>query len=461
MSYRNVGIDLGVTAQHQIQVRDEGGQKVCPQLSIDTSKQGFEQAAEHALSGAEPGTKIRWICEPTAMSWFPLVCYAKPRGQEVVRVKTQMSYDLRKFYNKHNHSDSLDAKALAQLPVVHSEAMQEVYLPDKDSFTLDRRTRQQRRLTQKIASIKSRIIAFFNWVQPNLTKAFTDPFCSRARAYYRHFTNPFKVRDLGLGGLAKFLANKGRQRMNPELPKTLWQIALKAGEIYELADEYVDFDELQDEILVELDDLEALEKSLSQVENAVQRLYDKVHPSKNIETITGIGKNLGPALVGKIGDSNRFSSYTKLKGFTGIVPKQDDSGESSKKGLPISHEGPSDLRRAVYIAADVARQWDPQAAKIYYDCMMEKGHCHTQAVCAVASHWSGRILRVLKDNRPYVLRDLQGNPITKKEAKKFIETHLKVPEEVRQRTRNKKRVHEKFQAKRRRSRNKKRISLAA
>jgi len=98
----------------------------------------------------------------------------------------------------------------------------------------------------------------------------------------------------------------------------------------------------------------------------------------------------------------------------------------------------------------VARQWDVEAAKIYYDCMMEKGHCHTQAVCAVASHWLGRILRVLKDGRPYEQRDLQGNAITKKDAKKYIKVHLTVPEEVRQRTRNKKRIHDKFMAKRNR-----------
>jgi hypothetical protein len=198
-----------------------------------------------------------------------------------------------------------------------------------------------------------------------------------------------------------------------------------------------------------LDQLEALENLLSQVKQVIDRLYEKVHPSKNVETISGVGEKLGPALVAKIGDPHRFSSQTKIKGFTGIVPRQDDSGESSKKGLPITHEGPSDLRRNIYLAADVARQWDVEAAKIYYDCMMNKGHCHSQAVCAVASHWLGRILRVLKDDRPYVLRDLEGNPITKQEAKRFIKANLIVPEEVRQRRRNKKRVHEKFQAKRR------------
>ena len=450
MSYRNIGIDLGVTAQHKVHVRDDQGQKVRSDLSIDTAKQAFDQTASHALYGAEPDTKLRWICEPTGMSWFPLACYVKPRGYELVRVKTQMSCDLRKFYNKHNHSDSLDAKALAQLPVVNQDALEDLLLPDKHTFALDRRNRQYKKLTQQIAGIKTRIRDLFNWLQPGLIKVFSDPYGTRARAYYRHFGNPFKVKELGLEKLTKFLADNGRQQMDRQLAQQVWQIALQACELYELADEYVDFDELQDEITVELDVLESLETTRLTVKKAIERLYDKVHPSKNIETIPGVGEKMGAALVAKIGDPHRFSSHTKLKGFTGIVPRLDDSGESSKKGLPISHEGPSDFRRDIYLVADVARQWDVEAAKIYYDCMMEKGHCHTQAVCAVASHWLGRILRVLKDGRPYEQRDLQGNAITKKDAKKYIKAHLTVPEEVRQRTRNKKRIHDKFMAKRNR-----------
>jgi len=450
MTYRNIGIDLGVTAQHKIQVRDDRGQKVRPELSINTTKQEFDQAVDHALAGAEPDTKLRWICEPTAMSWFPLACYVKPRGQELVRIKTQMSYDLRKFYSKHNHSDSLDAKALAQLPVVNQDALEELNLPDKDTFALDRRNRQHQKLTQEIAGIKTRIRDFFNWLQPGLMKVFADPYGSRARAYFRQLANPFKVKAWGLDKLSHFLAENGRQQMKADLPQQVWAMAVNACELYELATAYVDFDKLQEELSIELDQLEALENLLSQVQQAIERLYDKVHPSKNIETLPGVGEKLGPALVSKIGDPQRFSSATKIKGFTGIVPRHDDSGETSKKGLPITHEGPSDLRRNIYLVADVARQWDVEAAKIYYDCMMEKGHCHTQAVCAVGSHWLGRILRVLKDNRPYVMRDLAGNPITKQDAKKFITTYLTVPEEIRQRRRNKKRVHEKFQAKQQR-----------
>lgn len=56
MSYRNIGIDLGVTAQHKLHIRDEQGQKVRPALSIDTTKQALDQAVRHAFAGAEPGT---------------------------------------------------------------------------------------------------------------------------------------------------------------------------------------------------------------------------------------------------------------------------------------------------------------------------------------------------------------------------------------------------------------------
>ena len=121
-----------------------------------------------------------------------------------------------------------------------------------------------------------------------------------------------------------------------------------------------------------------------------------------------------------------------------MIPKQKDSGESSKKGLNITKDGPSRYRRALYLASDTGRQWDPQLAKVYYDQMVYKGNCHTQAVCAVSTHLVGRIIRVLKDKRPYELRDLEEKPITQKEAKIFIRRELTVPEETREQTRSRK-----------------------
>jgi hypothetical protein len=64
--------------------------------------------------------------------------------------------------------------------------------------------------------------------------------------------------------------------------------------------------------------------------------------------------------------------------------------------------------------------------------MVEYGKHHCQAVCACASHLASRIYVILKEQRPYELRDLQGKPITAAEARELC-LEYRVPDEVRQR----------------------------
>lgn len=438
MSVLNVGVDLGVTSKHQADIRDEKGQKVRPVFSFSDTKEDFDALCEHVLQDAPEGTRLRFICEPTSMSWFPLTVYARSHGHEMVRVKAQKAHDLREYYSKHRKGDRIDAKVLALMPVVDGDSLEEVHLPDKVIYALDRRCRQREKIAKSVGSAKSRLKSLYHWVMPGLTSCFENPFGSRARAFYAKYTNPFKVKALGLFKLASFLSDSGRQEMDPRLPEKVYRAAMEACKLYESASEQIDFDELQQEVECELQMLESYEKVQAQVEADIERLYEEAHPSKNIETIVGISKTLGPVFIGVTRDPGRFSSHSKMRGYSGMIPKQDDSGESSKKGLGITQEGPSRYRRGLYLAADVGRQWDPQLAKIYYDQMVHKGNCHTQAVCAVATHMPARIRVVLKEDRPYELRDLEGKPISKKEAKLLIQRDLTVPEEIRQRTRSRK-----------------------
>jgi hypothetical protein len=50
---------------------------------------------------------------------------------------------------------------------------------------------------------------------------------------------------------------------------------------------------------------------------------------------------------------------------------------------------------------------------------------------AVMSHLGARVLRVLKEDRPYEIRDLEGKPIDKSEAKGLILSQYHVSQEVR------------------------------
>jgi hypothetical protein len=78
------------------------------------------------------------------------------------------------------------------------------------------------------------------------------------------------------------------------------------------------------------------------------------------------------------------------------------------------------VRMALYQAGDIGRRWDPQLAAVYHREMVYHGKNHRQAMGAVMSHLGAKVLRVLKEDSPYELRDIDGNPISKKEARRLV-----------------------------------------
>jgi hypothetical protein len=95
---------------------------------------------------------------------------------------------------------------------------------------------------------------------------------------------------------------------------------------------------------------------------------------------------------------------------------------------------PTVLRLAFYQAANVARTHDPQLADFYRRLMVERGHCHTKANCAVARKLVARTWATIVSGASYELRDLNGTPITRREATKLAAA-LAVPDDIRRRTR--------------------------
>jgi len=47
------------------------------------------------------------------------------------------------------------------------------------------------------------------------------------------------------------------------------------------------------------------------------------------------------------------------------------------------------------------------------------------------SHMSARVLAVLREDKPYELRDIDGRTASREEARKIILTRYQVPEEIR------------------------------
>ena len=73
----------------------------------------------------------------------------------------------------------------------------------------------------------------------------------------------------------------------------------------------------------------------------------------------------------------------------------------------------------------------PSEAALYFRQMVEYGKTRKQAMGAVMSHLGARVYAVLKEQRPYQVREHDGRPMSRIEAGHLIRERFRVPAEVR------------------------------
>lgn len=198
------------------------------------------------------------------------------------------------------------------------------------------------------------------------------------------------------------------------------------------------FVELQDEIDRELRLMEAEEAEVEALDQRIEELYRALHPSDNLRTIPGVGEHTAPVFVANIGDPARFPGQSEFANWTGVVPAAKQSSNVESKGLRMTKAGPATVKWALYQAAQIGRRWDPQLASVYYGQMVHHGKNHKQAMGAVMSHIAARVFAVLREDRPYELKDTEGKAINVLAAKDLIMARYRIPEDIRQERRRSK-----------------------
>jgi hypothetical protein len=113
-----------------------------------------------------------------------------------------------------------------------------------------------------------------------------------------------------------------------------------------------------------------------------------------------------------------------------LIPRQNSSGLSHGGGGP-SKKGDACLREALFLAANLARRFDPTLAQRYQRLMCETGRHHNSAVCTVATVLLTRITACLRAGVPYEIRDVDGREISKEEGKAIVQERYAIPEAVR------------------------------
>jgi transposase len=431
---RLVGIDLGITSAHTVRVLDETGRTVAKRKAWPTVESLTDVEAT-ALAGTSGGTRLEVVVEPTGPAWLPIAVFFARRGRVVHRVSSAKAADLRRFLSRHTKTNGIDADTLARLPLFDTTGLQPLQLPRAEQASLDRRVRATDRLTRAGAEHKRRIKDLVRQLLP--MSPLTGELGVADLTVLERYADPNTLLRLGSKRLTTLInkASHGQQggdRARQWLEAAQASLALYAGH------PAVAFADLAAEVATEVRLLRAVQAELAGHADERETRYRQVDPARLARSLPGVADVGGPALVAAIGDPGRFGNGKAFRSFTGLVPKASETGDTDRKGQPMSKAGSSLLRTTLTRAADNARHADPQLARIYYVQMVERGKDHLGALCVVAASLGERFWTVMNRGLPYTICDTDGTPVDPQQAKAVIARHWTVPADVRARRRSKK-----------------------
>lgn len=148
------------------------------------------------------------------------------------------------------------------------------------------------------------------------------------------------------------------------------------------------------------DPKQTLQTSLKSLRQDIKETADPAL-QKLLCSIPGIGAVIAGILIGEIGTMERFPDGKALVAYAGLDPKVRQSGISLKRNTKLTKRGSPYLRRAVFIAANIARRHDPEL-KVYFEKKKSEGKRWKEATVAVARKLLYRIFAVWTRQTPYV-----------------------------------------------------------
>jgi transposase len=429
---RLVGIGLGIASAHTVRVLDGAGVTVAKRKAWPTAGSLGEVEAA-ALAGVVAGTRLEVVIEPTGPAWLPIAVFFSARGHVVHRVSSAKAHDLRRFFSRHTKTNGIDADTLARLPLVDPAGLVPLVLPGVERAALDRRVRATDRLTQTGAEHKRRIKDLVRQLMP-MTPLGGDLGVADLVVLER-WADPNLLVKAGAKRLTAVIAKASNNHQGAERAAE-WVAAAEASiELY-AGHPAVAFADLAAEVATEVRLLRAVQAELAAHAAERENAYRWVDPGALARSLPGFAEIGAPALVAAMGDPHRFRRGKQVRAFTGLAPRASETGETDRKGQPMSKAGSALLRTTLVRAADHARKQDPQLARVYYVQMVERGKDHLGALCVVAANLAERAWAVLHRGMPYVVCDTHGHPVDPDQAKAIIARHWTVPPEVRARRRS-------------------------
>lgn len=433
-----LGIDLAVRAVHVATLADDRGEVIWTRRKFRNTPADLAELA----SATGPASELRVVMEPTRNAWVIVAAFFRALGAKVVLVAPEQSADLRRYYAKHTKNDRLDSLMLSRLPLLHPEGLSEIGdLGPADP--LKRAVRRRVKLVAERLACRQRIDSMLDLLGPAYHDAVGSRLTKTAMVILERYGNPVALRRLGQRRLTALADRTSGGHLGDRFAADLISAAGQAIALW--AGGGLDFDELAWDLASELRIIAHLEAEIERLDERIAALYNQADPKGLIRSAPGVGPVLAGGILGRLGDANRFANLSAVRGFSGMIPAVDQSGTvQTRPG--ITKQGDPGLRRDIWFAAELGRHLDPQLAAKYHRLIVDRNLHHYSAICHLATTLLTRIAACWRTGQPYVIRDIDGTPVSPAEAKAIIAQRYTIPTELRRRSHipaNRERANEK------------------
>ena len=240
----------------------------------------------------------------------------------------------------------------------------------------------------------------FRLINPILTKQFTR---ATVRKKKTDLTDAHILTKLALQGEGQLVDHTLFSNAKP-LSRTANTLSQARRSLKLVHDRFASILPQETELLSRID---ACLVSLDETTEAFRARASK-EVDRNLETllrsVPGVGPTIATILIAEIGTIDRFPSPDALVAYAGLDPKVRQSGVSLNHNTGITKRGSSTLRTALFLAASIARQHDPEL-KAYYQKKRDQGRMYREATVATARKLLRIIYAVWKRNTPYTKKE--------------------------------------------------------
>jgi transposase len=384
------GIDVG-KRKDAVAVLDERGQAHRPVFIIENTRTGLDFLLD-VLNQVEG--EVRVGLEATGHYWLSLYEGLTGNGYAVVVINPLQIAAYRKSGVRKVKNDRTDAVwvadflRIANLPASRRDIPVLLQLREFSRFRYW--------LSEQIGDGKRKLITILDRVFPEYEKLFSSVFIQSSRAMLQEAVSAQEFAAFDLQELTDLLQKTSRSHFGAEKAKEIQAQARQSIGVGFLADA------AQVALRCLLAQLELLEGQVEEVEKTLEALMATV--PQHILSIPGIGVPTGAAILSEIGDIRRFESADKLIAYAGIDATVHQSGQFKAAEMHMSKRGSPYLRLALWQAASMALLHNPEL-KAYYDKKRAEGKAHGTALGAVCRKLLIRVYTILKEHRPYTVRE--------------------------------------------------------